>query len=244
MSRTSIYNYFLFFLLFNIISCQNPNELRPYYYPVEDLIIGKVYEYQSVHDKALPPIYQYYATLKQDNNTYLTGMQYNEQLEPQQFVREEIIKNGVLLADTYLYQTDSLGKQQQIPIDIQSGNVFPFEAKDSSIVYLYKIQWQETSDSLNITNTLIKNRRFQTWTTYNYQGQTYDCVEFSTLELIDNEIEGQGHLEIEMRGKELYAKGIGLVYYEKAEVHGNFSQAYELVDMYGMENLTAKLESE
>jgi hypothetical protein len=90
---------------------------------------------------------------------------------------------------------------------------------------------------------LIKNRRFQGWTSHSYQGKIYDCVEFSVLELIDHEIEGQGHLEIEMKGKELYAKGIGLVYYEKSEVHGNFSQAYQLADIYSMEELAAKLEN-
>lgn len=229
-------------VLFTVLSCQNPNGLRPYYYPIETLTTGQVYEYQPVNNTELPPIYQYYATLKQDNSTFLTGMQYNAQLEPQQFIREEVVKNGMLLADTYLYHTDSLGKQQQVPIDIQSGNIFPFEAKDSSIVYLYKIQWEAPSDSLKITNTLIKNRRFQGWSSFTYQNKTYDCAEFSVLDLIDNEIEGQGHLEIEMKGKELYAKGIGLVYYEKAEVHGSFSQAYQLVDIYSMEKLTAKLE--
>ena len=89
------------------------------------------------------------------------------------------------------------------------------------------------------TTTLIRNRRYRGKTSYIYKGTPFECVEFSLLELVEVYDPIDGNIEPEFRGRELYAKGLGLVYYEK-EIDANNKIAYELVDIYGMEELVKK----
>ena len=81
--------------------------------------------------------------------------------------------------------------------------------------------------------TLIKNRQFAGQTTYTYKGKTYDCVKFTVKELVEVTDNVKGGIEPELEGYELYAKGIGLIYYEK-EVGQGQKLAYELYDQYPM----------
>ena len=48
-----------------------------------------------------------------------------------------------------------------------------------------------------------------------------------------------GHLEKEYQGKELYAKGLGLIYYKK-EIDENFVLEYELRDTFSMTKFEEK----
>lgn len=237
-------NFFYILTILITLSCQSSTSeyqnIQEYYFPIEALKEGKVYEYQPIGTGDLPPVYWYYHTVMKDGEAFFTGMQYNVNLQPQQFIREEIVKNGMLLADIYLYETDSLGKQNQIAVEIQSGAAFPFEVKDSTGVFLYKIKWT-MEESPKTTLTLIKNRHFMGFEEYVFDGKTYTCAEFRLRELVDNEVENEGHLELEFSGKELYAEGIGLVFYEKKEVAGAFRQQYRLAKIYSMEELAAKL---
>ena len=228
-----------------LLACQASKDstyqnIQNYYFPIEALQEGKVYEYQPIGTAELPPVYWYYHTVEQEGELFFTGMQYDISLIPQQFIREEIVKNGVLLADIRLYETDSLGKQHPIAVNIQSGSVFPFEVKDSMGVFLYKINWT-MAESPKTTLTIIKNRRFMGFTNCDFNGKTYPCVEFMLQEAIDNEVENEGHLELEFLGKELYAEGIGLVFYEKKELAGSFRQQYRLAKIYSIEELAKKL---
>ena len=67
--------------------------------------------------------------------------------------------------------------------------------------------------------------------TYTYKGETVDCVRFLVKELL--EIEEVGFQELKYTGIELYAKDIGLIYYNK-KIDGQIVQEYELVDRYDM----------
>ena len=212
---------------------QESADPRDFYYPLAELAEGQVYEYRSAGDELDPPFYWYYRTLEQGDSTFLTGMYYDHQFQPFQFLREEAVSNGMLLADFYLYETDSTGKQRKVPVQIAEGNVFPFGPPDPHKVLLYSISWQNTVDSTATTH-LIRNRQYLGDTTITYRDQTYDAVRFYVRELVD--IEKDGHAEHEFDGLEIYARGLGLVYFRK-NITDDFKTEYRLVDRFPMTEL-------
>jgi len=142
----------------------------------------------------------------------------------------------MLLEELFLYQSDSTDKQTRIPVEIVAGNNFPFEVQDSLGIFLYNIQWFSPADSS--TNTLIRNRRYLGRTTYEFEGKEYAAIEFGVRELIENEQEG--FLKIELKGKEIYAQGLGLVYTHKEAIDSGFEQTYQLYARYPMMELEKK----
>ncbi len=218
-------------------SGEGKRDIRDYYFPLKRLQEGLVYEYRSVGQDSLTPNYWYYRSFVNDKGVFLTGAYYEYDLAPLQFVREELVRNGMLLADMLIYETDSSGLQQQVAVTIEAGNVFPFEVSDSSGIFLYKVRWSPPSDS-GAVFTLIKNRRFLGDTTVTIGGERYDCVAFQVRELFEREAEG--FFEKEFSGLELYAKGVGLVYYKK-EITDNLTLEYQLADRYKMPTLEEKL---
>ena len=232
------------FLLLFIIALQgcdpdakDTTDISPFYFPVEKLKQGMVYEYQAVNSEELPPEYWYHKTVETDTAYYFTGTYYDEQFIVRQFFRAEIVSNGVLLQDQFITRfDDSTGVQSQLHAEVLYGNAFPFAVKDSSGVFLMQLKWTMHDDPPNIT-TLTRNRRYMGKSTYDYNGQLVNCVEFKLIEEVDNET--VGHLTKEYIGTELYAENIGLVYYKK-QVDDNFVLEYELKEMYPMNKLEEK----
>ncbi len=209
--------------------------IRDYYFPLKQLTTGLVYEYQSVNNDSFPPNYWYYRSFLSDTSIYLTGTYYEQNLEPLQFVREEMVQNGMLLEDIRLYEKDSTGKQQQASVEIIADSVFPFEVRDSGGIFLYHIKWRSIADP-EAQMTLVRNRRYAGDTTFIFNGKKYDCVVFELKELIEQDKEGV--FEQEFSGLEWYAKGLGLVYYKK-NIAKDFVLEYRLAQRYPMEKLEA-----
>ena len=232
----------LIFLLLGLsllYSCQSKNttkNIRSYYYPVAEFMDGKVYEYRAVND-SLAPFYWYFRTTISRGDTILTSEYFDHNFTVQQLTNEEIVKNGVILNDFYLYETDSLtGQQKQNPVRVEVDNVYPFEVTDSTGLFLYKVFWKDYYQP-DHKYRLIKNRHYMGEATYPYKGQSVDCVRFFNKELL--EIETVGFQEVNYHSVELYAKNIGLVYSRK-EIEGNIVQEYELADIYEMRDLEEK----
>jgi len=220
-------------------SCQptiKTTNIRSYYYPVADFMDGKVYEYQAVND-SLAPFYWYFRTTISRGDTMLTSEYFDHNFIIQQLTNEEIVKNGVILNDFYLYETDSItGQQKQNPVRVEVDNVYPFEVTDSTGLFLYKIFWRDYQQP-NQKYRLIKNRHYMGADSYAYKGQAVECIRFLNKELL--EIEEVGFQEVTYNSVELYAKNIGLIYLRK-EIEGNIVQEYELVDIYDMAALEEK----
>lgn len=232
----------LLVFLINACTSDGKRKIQSYYYPLEDLKEGLVYEYQPINNDSLSVDYWYYRSLEKDGFTYLTANYYDESFTVQQFLREEVVSNGMLLDDMYLYAFDTLGKQVQVPVEILSGSTFPFEVDEKEGgVFLYKVKWIVAPEPLT-TATLIRNRSFLGDTTYVHKDKEYPCVAFEVRELVESFIEGDGYAEPEFKGIEFYAKNIGLVYYRK-QVSENFTVEYELVDRYDMDILEEKFKN-
>jgi hypothetical protein len=225
-------------LLFLLLACQfdGRTNIKTYNFPLHELQEGIAYEYRPVNDERLPPYYWYYRSLKQDDQIFLTGLYYDFEFIPQQFIREEQVDNGMVLQELYIYETNSEDKQDQLEAEVIAGATFPFEVTDSLGAFVYNVSWYSPKDSINYN--LIRNRRFLEKTTYTYKDEAYPAVRFRVRELIETEQEG--FLTLELIGEEIYAQGIGLVYTSKRAVEGDFEQTYALYDRYPMTELEAK----
>ena len=237
IQHPQILPFFVMSCLLLIGACSEDRQsVEDFYFPVEKLKSPKVYEYRSLGNDSLAPQYWYYRTIETDTMLYFTGQSYNQDFIPEQFSREMILEDGVVSEDIRLYHTDSTGHQLPVEVELLAGNVFPFFIKDSSIVYLYKIKWYESKEP-PVYYEVIKNRRYLGETSYTYKGKNIPCIQFQVREMVD--YYNEGHLENEIQGIELYAEGIGLVYYKKMISEG-LSLEYGLHDTYEMEELEEK----
>ncbi len=228
----------------SMLSCtsdkNDKRNIKSFYYPVEALKNPLVYEYRPVVNDTLGLQYYYFQTLETDTATYFTSNIYNQFFEVEQFSIEEVVSNGMLQKDYFLYTFDTSGIQTRIPAEIEYNNSFPFEVKDSSGVFLQKMTFTLNEDPLH-TTTLIRNRRYIGDQTFTYKGKEYEAITFGLREIIDDFY--NGHLETETSGIEVYAKGLGLVYFKKI-ISENLILEYELSDTYTMEELERKANRE
>ena len=226
------------FLLLTLTSCRENGikDIRNHYFPLRELTEGMAYEYQPVINDSLTPAYWYYRSFFTDDGIFLTKTYYEYELLPLQLSREEVVSNGMLLQNIYLYEQDSTGKQHKIEAEVLSGSAFPFQVRDSGGVFLYKIRWNPLSDP-EATITLVKNRQYVKDTVVNFENKDLDAVIFDVRELV--EYDKEGVFEHQYNGREIYAEGLGLFYYEK-KVADDFQWAYRLEKRYPMSELEEK----
>ncbi len=239
--RYSLMGYLFLFLavLFLLSRCSKERDIRAYYFPLRDLEDGLVYEYQPVDNDTLPPIYWYYRSFLYPDSIFLTGTRYSRDLLPEQFTREELVANGMLTVDSYVYELDSTGRQQQVPVEVVAGSSFPFEVAEEGGLFLHRLKWTSEVDPM-VSYEVVKNRRFGGDTTFVWQGRRRGAVYLTLREAIDQRAEGV--LSLESEGEEVYVRDIGLVYFEKRFSEG-FKVAYRLSDRYPMEVLEEKFKA-
>ena len=229
-------------LLSLLASCQIEKEARnieAFYFPLQSLKDGKVYEYQSVGNPNDPPVYWLYHSEKADGEEFLLGTAYSPEFLPDQSIREKRVDNGMKLTEFSTWETDSTGERRQVQASIQAGNVFPFLVKENPGVLLTSLRWQ-SSQADSATLSLVRNRQFDKDTTVIFQGEKTAAVKFQVRYLVDQEIEG--HLELEYGGEEVYAKGIGLVFFKK-DINKDWKMAYELAAIYDLKAFEEKFKT-
>jgi hypothetical protein len=230
---------FLLLLTLSTFSCENnpTRDIRDYYFPLKALTEGLVYEYQDLSDPSLAPDYWYYRTIPTDSAYYFTKAYYRPDFLPGSLYREEMVGNGILLRDLFLFETDSTGQQQRAVAEVLSANTFPFKVKeDGSELFIYQARFQLPSQP-NGSTTILINRQFQGDTTYTYEGQEYPAIHFSLSGTVDQRDSIIGDIEPRFTGREIYADGLGLVYY--ARDYGQDAPAfnYQLVKRFPMTEL-------
>ena len=227
-------------LIISGVGCQDDNpqlEIRDYYFPVEELEEGLVYEYVPVSNDSLGTEYWFYKSLEDESGWHFTGTYYDQYFQVRQFFREDIFPNGTLMVDHFLFQADSTGKSNRIPAKINNANGFPFELQDSASILLFELEWTFSTDPLHKV-TLIRNRQYREKGETILEGEKTPIVIFDLRERMDDEREG--HLEKEYQGIEIYAKGVGLVYYRK-DVGEGLILEYQLSDRYSMKDFEEKV---
>jgi hypothetical protein len=216
----------------SILSCDDRRNIKEFYFPTDELVIGKVYAYEPTEGTAGDIDYWYYKSVVRDSGFYFTASYYDPLKEVRQLVTEKIVSNGALAKQYVLFEPDTTGTYQKIEARLESPNTFPFLVKDSTGVFLFSLKYE----SVNAPGTqyLIRNRRYLgDGPDFELDGVRYPTIRFKLKEVYGNEQEGSA--EIEGEGEELYAKGLGLVYYRKSVADGKYVYAYRLKKRMSME---------
>lgn len=219
-----------------LFACRNdaPRNISDYYFPIDAMQEGIVYEYRA-HD-TLTPVYWYYRSFSGEEGRFLVSTNYEQELEPLQLAREEVTAEGAMLRDLRLYAADTSGGARQTQVEIEEPKTFPFQVRSGIEVTQYQVNW---TDEEGQHITVVRDRRFAGDTTFVLQGETYPGVLFTLSESIILTHPRYGTDNPNLQGREGYAKGLGLVFFEKAPV-GTNPVRYTLHRRYPMEELEAQ----
>jgi hypothetical protein len=219
-----------------LAACQKPRDISGYYFPLDSLADGRVYEYEVWQDSARTTSYWYYKSVPDIQPPVLLGLSYAADFTPEQLIREEKVENGMLLADFRTYEFDTANQRQiDLPGEIEHGNVFSFELRQPPGILLSSVRWQSVLDSS--VYSLTRNRQYERDTTILFNGRSLPAIVLHVRELVDHD--KQGHWQQEYSATEIYAQGIGLVHTSKQFDKG-LSLRFQLTDIYPMDTLEAR----
>jgi hypothetical protein len=224
-----------------LMGCGKKN-IREYYYPLTQLREKPmVYEYDFKTRDTSFKLYSYFQTVVQGDSVSFVGTDYDPNFQVMMMRRERMLFNGMKLQDLRYYGSDSTGKAIEMKASVTGGAVFPFEVKDSNGIFINIIKYRDPKDSTHET-TLTRNLRFLQATTYDYKNQKYEALEFEKKdEQAEHDLK-QGGWQHVFKVKEIYAKGLGLVYSKRAVTEED-SVEIILVDIYPMEDLEKKFKT-
>jgi hypothetical protein len=224
-----------------LMGCGKKN-IREYYYPLTQLRDKPmVYEYAFKTRDTSFRLYSYFQTVVQGDSISFVGTDYDPNFQVMMMRREQMLSNGMKLQDLRYYGSDSTGKAIEMKALVTGGAVFPFEVKDSNGVFINIIKYRDPKDSTHET-TLTRNLRFLRTTTFNYKNQKYEALEFEKNEEQAEHDLKQGGWQHVFKIKEIYAKGLGLVYSKRAVTEDDAVEI-TLVDVYTMEDLEKKFKT-
>ncbi len=186
----------------------------------------------------MPPFYWYYKSFTENNAQQFSGQYYNVEGVVQQFTLEQITPSGSTALEYRLFEYDSLGTMHKANVTIEKNQVYPFLQSDN--IQRFKIQWNDPLTP-STQNSLNRGRIFQKYTNYNWKGKEVPCAEFLMVETIDVEEANNGVQTIETTTKELFAKEIGLVYYQK-KIGDKINIEYELEHRESMAEFEKKFQ--
>jgi hypothetical protein len=190
------------------------NDYTDYYIPVSTLPgEGAVYNYRSVNDSLAPPEIWKHTRLGPDR---LESINYTPDGFPILRQYDRIVPTGVLTDSLILLLADGTGSRVPVHAKILSPYRFPFQPGDTSKVWLTKMDWFQSADSLHYV--LQRRRQFEADTIWNHKGKTIPAVRFKVEDTL--ETEAVGWTTSSWTGIEIYAKGIGLVYYKRRITDG------------------------
>jgi len=231
----------LFMIFISFTACRVDHiskEFMVYYFPIYDLQEGKVYEYRSVNNDTLPVDYWYYSSHEVDGKLHFTGNYYNDRFQVQQFFRETQEQHAMELKDFILYTNNESGGQDKIPVDILTKETFPTLLADSTKTFKMGVKW-EIPNEPGTTIALNRERRYMGKANFTYKGKPLESAIFKTMEHIDHFVADDGYLEPSFPGVEIYAKGVGLVYYKK-QLSQEVEIEYALHATYSMSEFEKK----
>ena len=212
-STFAILCHFVMYSALIVTACKERPEtnegLTKYYLPADELgEQGIDYIYRSKSDTNLPPeIWRHIQT----SEGHITSINYDHNQQVVQKQYERVVGNGVLIDSLHLYFYDDSGRTITLPVKILSPNRFPFDAVDSTKIYLTHLEWVQPGDLLHVI--LERRRQFMGDTTWNWNGKTLPAIRFKVQDKF--ETEQVGWTTSGWKGEEIYAEGLGLVYYRR-----------------------------
>jgi hypothetical protein len=187
---------------------------------------GKVYLYEPVSDP-LHPIEFWHKRFSGDiRGNHIYSRLFSPDGMLLQSITESIDQKGASLIQLALtYPSGDTGVS--VSTRITESSTFLFGPPDSTQVARYQIDYREpTPDSVHVI--LTRERSFVREEQYNYQGKDYPAMRFVVKEVLETETEG--FTESAWETTEVYALGLGLVYYRKP-INEEFVLEYKLRDI-------------
>lgn len=187
----------------------NPGDYAAYYLPIGAIPdSGLVYSYRNLTDTAAGPEIWRHSVI---GDGLIESVNYGPEGEIVQQQFDRVVANGVMIDSLLLFYQDTDGLRKPIRVRIHSPHRFPFQPGDSTKVWLTHLEWNQPLDSLHIV--LQRRRRFAGDTTWEIKGKSIPAIRFMTDDTF--ETERDGWTSSAWSGEEIYAKGIGLVYYKR-----------------------------
>lgn len=214
---------------------------QPYYFPVETLKEGKVYEYSLLKDSAAFVMYYWHLQTQEAANgqTYLIWKRYNPFFEQDQYIKEWIVRDGVIVT-TYemLIEDKETQATKRYVNEVEENIVFPFHAAlDTNMAYRFSCTLTLPPDF--VTVRLVRDRQFSQPLVFPYKGKKIPAVAFACTDLYDLEDKQEGGFwEQKTASVEIYAKGIGLVYTEEKK-GGEAPEITQLTQIYSLQEFEA-----
>lgn len=212
--------YLPFTLLFFFLSCKSGKEepkaldLRPYYYPLEKLTDGLVYEYIDENTGQISDYWLFRLVKDDAGDKFLISAGYNAKGEQTQYSREWVVANGTILKDYKFYTTDSTsGKSIVSETKIEENIIFPFSpTKDSTEKYRLRLIFSIFPDTA-LKYDMVKDRYYAGDTLISFLNQKEKVAHFKAREyfVLEDKVNG-GHWKTSSEIDEFYAQNIGLVY--------------------------------
>jgi hypothetical protein len=184
-------------------------DLADYYLPLSTLSPeGVTYRYQNQQDALAPLEVWFHQKLGSDRTLSI-----NYDPEGREVLRQydRFVENGVVIDSLVLISHDSTGKQHPVATNVISPNRFPFDVTDTSMIWLTRLEWWQPLDSLHIV--LARRRKFDGDTVWFFGKKERPAVRFTVEDTF--ETERVGWSSSQWSGEEIYARGIGLVYYKR-----------------------------
>ncbi len=232
--KTHINRIFSILIITLFYSCQSGPDLKQYYFPIDSLSEGLVYEYELLNDAgANQSHFWFYKTHSDKGKQMFSGQYYNASGAVQQFTLEEITASKAIAQEYRLFSYDSTGKMLKADLSISKNQIYPFGKPDPEAILKFKINWTDPVET-KYSNELNRGRVFQQFTQFPYKGKQLECAEFLMVENIEVEEKDAGVQTLETTTKELYTPGIGLIYYQK-KIAGSATYTYQLKDRISMQ---------
>lgn len=203
---------------------QEENDLSAYYFQLDEFpTAGLTYVFASQLDTSAPPEIWHFNKIAPGR---MESINYGPNNNIVQHQYDRFVPNGVLTDSLNLFSTDSTGQSIRIPVKVLSPNRFPYDAVDSSKVWLTHLEWYQPGDSLHIV--LQRRRRYMGPTEWMDHGKSLPAIRFRTEDTF--ETESVGWTTSTWTGEEIYAWHKGLVYY-KRNISGDMTLEYALKEI-------------
>lgn len=232
-------------LLLSLLACQEknpaPQPLKAYYFPLDSLDEGMVYEYRAIEGQ-FPPQYWYMNRVaNEQGDRYLITTIYDFNYEQRLITREFIASNGTVIEGYRIFYTDENSKVQSEEAKIQEGVFFGWDPpRSAEEAYRFRMSYDIPSGDTLMTYNFTRDRFFDQFVTRKWKGEEIEVAQFKNLQYFHLDGNDGGEWNIDsIRLTEHYAKGIGLVYYKK-EMPQQPAEVYELHDRYPMSTFEEK----
>jgi hypothetical protein len=187
---------------------------------------GIVYRYTSVNDPSLPDEFWHYRFDGAYRGNFLRATMYTASGDVVQRSVERLTRQKAELLSLDLLYRDEVGSNE-IVTAISENDTFVFGPIDSLTLTGYQIEyWDTTEDSVWIS--LTKHRLLEGPAEFVFEGKFFPAIKVQTTEKLETETEG--FTETVWHGVEIFAQGLGLVYYRKT-ISEQFILEYRLAEI-------------